>query len=147
MVILPCIFVYTNICEKSSVFGAKGIRVPFCNPSRVRAIGTATLHIVFPCHFPQSPIGFGKGEIFPNRNLKLDLVINMNSCIVLSTGLLYPFEVMKRLFKQILLIVSGLTLLWELITVDYNSIEGSVTNPKYLISKKKYRCVLDLYLH
>jgi len=136
MVILPGIFIYTKICKKSSVC-AKRIRVPLCNPSRVRAIGIATLHVVVPCHFPQSPISLGKGERFPNRNLKLDLVINMNSCIILRTRLLCLFQVMKMLFKRILLIVLGLTLLWELITMDYNLIEGPITNPECLISKKK----------
>jgi hypothetical protein len=47
------------------VLGAKGIRVPFCNPSGVRTVMVANLKEVIQYRFPQFPIGFGKGEEFP----------------------------------------------------------------------------------
>jgi hypothetical protein len=58
------------------VLGAKGIRVPFCNPSGVRTVSVAILHVVILCCFLSLLSGLER-EKFPNCNLKFGLVISM----------------------------------------------------------------------
>jgi hypothetical protein len=73
------------------VLGAKGIRVPFCNPSGVRTVSVEIFHVVILCRFLRL-LSDLEGEKFPNCNLEFGPDITM----ILTTHYVQDYPVRSK---------------------------------------------------
>jgi hypothetical protein len=73
------------------VLDAKGIWDPFCNPSRLRTVSVAILHVVISCRFLHLLSNL-EGKKFPNCNLEFGLDISM----ILTTLYVQDYPIHSR---------------------------------------------------